>query len=48
MATLKDLIYGYETGSVIQPKEFYIENTNKWLPQNGGCCYLWTVPAGAT
>lgn len=48
MATLKSLIYGYESGGVITPSEFYIENTNKWIPHNGGCCYLWTVPSGKT
>jgi hypothetical protein len=48
MSQLTNLIYGYETGGVIKPQEFYIQNTNKWLPHNGGCCYLWTVPAGVT
>jgi len=48
MTALKDLLYGYEAGSSIKPKEFMIENTNKWLTQNGGCCLLWTVPAGST
>lgn len=46
MTQLRDLIYGYESGSTIAPAEFTIENTDYWLPQNGGCCYLWTVPAG--
>ena len=48
MTALKDLLYGYEAGASIKPKEFMIENTNKWLTLNGGCCLLWTVPAGAT
>ena len=48
MANLKDLIYGYESGSVTTPGEFMIENNNYWMPQNGGCAYIWTVPAGKT
>ena len=45
MANLKDLLYGYEEGSTTTPAEFLLENTNTWLEQNGGCAYVWTVPA---
>lgn len=48
MSNLKDLIYGYETGGVVKPGEFFIENNQKWIPHNGGCAYVWTVPAGAS
>lgn len=48
MANLKDLIYGYEVGGTITPGEFMIENSNYWLPQNGGCAYTWSVPSGKT
>ena len=46
MSNLKDLVYGYEAGSTIKPAEFVIENTQTWVPHNGGCGYTWTVPAG--
>jgi len=36
-------VTGISTGSV--KRDFYY-NTNIWSPCNGGCCYLWTVPAG--
>ena len=46
MANLKDLLYGYEEGSTTTPGEFLLENTQTWVSQNGGCAYVWTVPAG--
>tara|TARA_B100000424_G_C22939446_1_gene499900 strand:+ start:143 stop:937 length:795 start_codon:yes stop_codon:yes gene_type:complete len=48
MANLKDLLYGYGEATSIVPQEFVLENTNHWLPQNGGCAYTWNVPAGKT
>ncbi len=48
MSNLTDLIYGYEAGGVIKPAEFYIENDQKWIKENGGCAYVWTVPTGKT
>lgn len=47
MANLRDLLYGYEQGEVIEPGEFTVLNTNYTTVGNGGCCYLWTVPSGA-
>jgi len=48
MTQLKNLIYGYASGSTITPSEFTIENNQYWVAQNGGCAYVWTVPAGKT
>ena len=48
MANLKDLLYGYEESSAARPREFLLENTDKWIPQNGGCALVWTAPAGTT
>lgn len=48
MANLRDLLYGYGDGTVIEPGEFTVLNTNYTSVGNGGCCYLWTVPAGVT
>ena len=28
-------------------RQDYYYNCNYWSPQNGGCCFLWTVPSGA-
>jgi hypothetical protein len=48
MANLRDLLFGYEDGTAITPGEIMVLNTNYTSVGNGGCCYLWTVPAGKT
>ena len=48
MATLRDLLFGYGDSVPIEPGEFTVLNTNYTSVGNGGCCYLWTVPAGAS
>ena len=48
MANLRDLLFGYEGGTAITPGEFTVLNTNYESIGNGGCCLLWTVPAGKT
>ena len=38
-------VSGISTGVAHQ---FYLYNANYWNVANGGCCLLWTVPAGTT
>ena len=48
MASLRDFLYGYGDGTVVQPQEFTVWNTSTTSEANGGSCCLWTVPAGVT
>lgn len=48
MALLRDLLYGYGEGEVINPQEFMVYNTNTRSTSNGGQCCLWTVPSGVS
>ena len=45
MANLRDYLWGYEEGTAIVPGEFTVANYSLGSG-NGGCCCLWTVPAG--
>jgi hypothetical protein len=45
--SLRNYLYGYQSGSAIIPGEFTVWNTNTTTNSNGGQCCLWTVPAGA-
>jgi len=50
MSSLRDYVTekaGYVLPGALTPGEFVVANTSESHP-NGGCCYLWTVPAGVT
>ena len=49
MADLRSLVYTLNVPAETNyPSEFLVYNTNITTPSNGGCCCLWTVPAGVT
>jgi hypothetical protein len=48
MPSLRTLLSDLDPPSIGSAKQiFYVRNTG-YGPNNGGCCFLWTVPAGAT
>ena len=47
MAGLRTLLQFADGGGAnVNFDQFYVYNTNKTAHNNGGCCCLWTVPAG--
>ena len=47
MPNLRDLLFGYEEGTVIEPQDFAVYNTSTTTENSGFCC-LWTVPSGVS
>ena len=45
MSSLRTLLGDVVGGGSVPEKIFYVYNNNRGI-NNGGCCCLWTVPAG--
>jgi len=48
MVDLSTLLASVHPSGGQAPKEFWIFSNLHWLPDNGGCCYEWTVPKDTT
>jgi hypothetical protein len=49
MPSLRDYLFGYQAGEVVEPEEFMVYNTNtltSYNSGNNGRCCCWVVPAG--